>query len=153
MSDLHMTRTFDAPREIVWELWTNPAHAKQWWGPENFTCPRYESDLRVGGVCYCEMEGPDGSIYPSKGVYEDVAVPQRIVLSGTAEANGTVLMKVRTTTQFDEHDGKTTMTVDQDYVSLTPAAEGAREGAPMGWAQMLDKFENYIAQHRSGAVA
>jgi uncharacterized protein YndB with AHSA1/START domain len=49
-SELVITRVFDAPRELVWNAWTEPERVKRWWGPEGFTAPFCRIDLRVGGT-------------------------------------------------------------------------------------------------------
>ena len=59
--ELTLTRVFDAPRELVFQAWTDPAHLKQWWGPQGFTTPACEVDLRVGGAWKIVMRFPDGS--------------------------------------------------------------------------------------------
>jgi Activator of Hsp90 ATPase homolog 1-like protein len=58
-------RDLDAPRELVWRVWTDPDEVTKWWGPEHFTTPRekIEFDLRPGGVCRMTMVGPDGVEY------------------------------------------------------------------------------------------
>jgi uncharacterized protein YndB with AHSA1/START domain len=81
----NMSRTFDAPRSLVWEAWADPAHARAWFGPRCYTCPVHESDLRTGGAVYYEMQAPDGPSFPSRGVYEDVIRPERIVLRDSVE--------------------------------------------------------------------
>src|SRR5512133_1069200 len=59
-----LTRTFDAPREVVWRAWTDPKLLAKWWGPRMFTTPRCEVDVRPGGAILIDMRGPDGVIYP-----------------------------------------------------------------------------------------
>ena len=49
-SELVITRVFDAPRELVWNAWTEPERVKRWWGPQSFTAPFCRIDLRVGGT-------------------------------------------------------------------------------------------------------
>src|SRR5438132_407028 len=69
-----ISRTFDAPRELVFEAWTDPKHVAGWWGPRFFTA-RCEVDLRPGGAYRFVMVGPDGGEYPMKGKYVEVARP------------------------------------------------------------------------------
>src|SRR5947209_10943060 len=73
-------RELDAPRELVWKLWTEPDEVAKWWGPEGFTTPRdrIEFDLRPGGVCRLTMVGPDGEEYPSDGHFRVVEPPERL---------------------------------------------------------------------------
>jgi uncharacterized protein YndB with AHSA1/START domain len=63
--EILITRTFDAPRELVWEAWTNPKHVTHWWGPNGFTTTIEKMDVRVGGVWKHVMHGPDGTDYPN----------------------------------------------------------------------------------------
>lgn len=57
--DVHVVREFDAPIERVWAAWTKPEDLRAWWGPEGFTCPRAEADVRVGGRILITMRAPD----------------------------------------------------------------------------------------------
>ncbi len=74
--DVRITRIFDAPRARVWEVWTDPKHIKQWWGPEHFTCPAAKINLKVGGTyLYC-MNGPKGTEFDkdmwSTGTFKEI---------------------------------------------------------------------------------
>jgi uncharacterized protein YndB with AHSA1/START domain len=62
-----ITRIFDAPRELVWKAWTDPKHMAQWWGPQGFTNPVCELDVRVGGAWRIVMRSSDGIEYPCGG--------------------------------------------------------------------------------------
>src|SRR5205085_1300696 len=73
------TRTVDAPRELVWQMWTDPAHVGKWWGPNGFTTTTKSFDLRVGGAWLFTMHGPDGTDYPNKIVYREIVPPARLV--------------------------------------------------------------------------
>ena len=78
--DLHLDRTLEAPRALVWEAWTDPAQLAGWWGPEQFTIPRCEADVRPGGQLRIDMQGPDGTVYPMNGTFAEVVEPERLVL-------------------------------------------------------------------------
>lgn len=56
--DLIITRTFDAPLDLVWKAWTEPAHVMRWWGPNGFTCPSARVDFREGGTSLVCMRAP-----------------------------------------------------------------------------------------------
>ena len=49
--EIVISRVLDAPRELVWEAWTNPKHIVNWWGPNDFTTTIEKMDLRVGEMC------------------------------------------------------------------------------------------------------
>lgn len=71
-----ITRKFNAPVERVWQAWTTPQIMKEWWGPENYSCPEAKMDVRKGGQAILAMKGPDGKVQYSSGTYEEV-IPQK----------------------------------------------------------------------------
>src|SRR5688500_17035285 len=77
--EIVVTREFDAPRELVWEAWTQPQHVAQWWGPRGFTNTIHEMAVKPGGVWRLTMHGPDGTDYPNKIVFTEVVKPARLV--------------------------------------------------------------------------
>jgi uncharacterized protein YndB with AHSA1/START domain len=81
-------RIFDAPRELVWEAWTNPEHVAQWWGPDGFTTTIKKMDFRVGGVWKHVMHGPDGTGYPNSSVFREIVKPERIVFAHGGRREG-----------------------------------------------------------------
>ena len=60
-----LERVFDAPRALVFQAWTNPAHLPRWFGPRGFSCKTRSIDVRVGGAWDFDMIGPDGTVYPN----------------------------------------------------------------------------------------
>src|ERR1700744_3265295 len=76
--ELLFTRHFDAPRELVWEAWTQPQHIARWWGPVGFTTTTHEMDLKTGGSWRLTMRGPDGRDYHNSIVYTEVTKPSRL---------------------------------------------------------------------------
>ena len=146
--ELHITRIFDAPRDLVFEAWTDPKHVAQWWGPKYFTNPVCELDVRSGGAILIHMQGPDGAVYPMKGVFNEVVRPERLVFtSGAFETDeGESMLEDKTTVTFEEVDGKTLLTVHAVVTKATPEAEGALEGMEQGWNEQLDKFADFLAQ-------
>src|SRR5262245_63539620 len=77
--EIVITRVFDAPRDLVWKVWTQPEHVARWWGPRGFTTTVTELDLRVGGRSRYVMKGPDGAEYPVCGVFREIVPFERIV--------------------------------------------------------------------------
>jgi len=72
-------RVLDAPRALVFDMWSDPKHLAQWWGPDGFTTTTSAFDLRPGGVWRFVMHGPDGRDYQNRIVFEEVVRPERIV--------------------------------------------------------------------------
>ena len=95
------------------------------------------------------MHGPDGNDYPMKGVFREVAPPERLVFTNIAIDNdGNHLLEGETTVIFDEKDGKTTLTLKAHAVGLVPIAPQMLAGMEAGWTQSIDKLEDLVP--RSG---
>src|ERR1700689_2694515 len=136
--ELVLTRTFDAPRELVFKVWTDPKHVALWWGPHGFTTIVQEMDVRPGGAWRHSMRAPDGNSYPFNGEYVEVVAPERLVFVGTIHEGAE--HKIWTEILFADDDGKTKVTVHQVYSFESDATRGA----PIGWSQQLDRLEKYL---------
>jgi uncharacterized protein YndB with AHSA1/START domain len=79
IQELVIPRIFNAPRELVWEAWTNPVIVQQWWGPRYFTTPYIKIDFRIGGEFQFYTRAPHGKYFWNKGVYQEILFPERIV--------------------------------------------------------------------------
>jgi len=144
--DLVLSRTFNAPRSLVFQAWTDPARVAQWWGPRGFTNPVCELDVRPGGAMRIHMRGPDGTVYPMSGTYEEIVEPERIVFVGSAlDGTGRPLFAVRHTVTFADHGATTTLTVTAHVLSATPEGAPHLRGAEAGWTQQLERLETYLA--------
>lgn len=82
--ELIVTRSFNAPRALVWQAWTAPKRVVQWWGPKGFSNSSREAELRVGGAFRLTMCGPDGDAYPCTGIYREIKEPERIAYDSEA---------------------------------------------------------------------
>jgi uncharacterized protein YndB with AHSA1/START domain len=139
--DLVLTRTFDAPRALVFRAWTDAKQLAQWWGPHGFTNPVCEFDARPGGAIRIHMRGPDGVVYPMTGTVREVVEPERLVFaSAVPDEDGRPIFEVLTTVTFAEQAGTTTLTVRAQVVSKTPGAERYLRGMSAGWTQSLERL-------------
>lgn len=84
--ELILTRLFDAPRELVFEAWTDPKHLPHWWGPNGFRTTVRQHQLKPGGVWRLTMRGPEGRNYHNRLVFEEVVKPERLVYQHQPEA-------------------------------------------------------------------
>ena len=142
-----ITRTFDAPRALVFKTWIEPRHLAQWWGPRKFTNPVCELDVRVGGKILIHMRAPDGTVYPMTGTFREIVAPERLVFTAVAEDHaGHALLEGLVTVTFEEQGGKTKLTVREKAVALAPAAGPMLAGMETGWAQSLDRLETAVAK-------
>lgn len=137
-----ITRVFDAPRALVWQAWTDPKMMAQWFGPRGFTSTVPELDVRVGGALRIVMHGPDGNDHPMKGVFLDVAPPERLVFTSIAiDKDGNHLLEGETTVTLTEQGGKTTLRLVSHAVGRVPMAPRMLAGMEAGWTQSIDKLE------------
>ena len=145
--ELVITRIFDAPRELVFRAWTEPQHLARWWGPKDFTNPVCELDLRPGGAILIHMRSPDGTLYPNKGVFQEIVEPERLVMSSTAieDAQGQPQLQVLQTVTFEEYNGKTKLTLKAVVTKAGPAATNALAGMEEGWNQSLDRLAESLS--------
>lgn len=145
--ELTITRIFDAPRELVFAMWTNPVHLAQWWGPKDFTNPVCEVDARSGGVFRIVMRAPDGREHPMKATFVEIVPSERLVFTSVAvDADGDPLLDGLTTVTFDEWNGKTTLTVHTRATALVPLANRMLEGMNAGWTQSIDRLEALVSE-------
>ena len=143
-----VTRTFDAPRELVFKLFTDPKHLAQFWGPKGFTSTVREMDPRPGGTFRLDMRGPDGGICPCKGVYREVVEPERIVYSGGPDCGhpcgGGLPPRALVTMTFAGHDGKTTLTINTRFEAAADRDAAVKMGFNTGWASCLDRLADLL---------
>ena len=143
--EVNITRIFDAPRALVFKMWTDPELVEKWWGPKDFTNPVCKLDARVGGAMRIVMQGPDGTKYPTSGVFNEIIEPERIVFTNIKEDDeGNAELEVLNTVTFTEVNGKTKMTLNAKVVMETPAACGSVDGMNVGWNQSIDRFADLV---------
>lgn len=142
-----INRIFDAPHEVVWKAWIDQRLLAKWWGPNGFTNPVCELDVWTGGAIRIDMRGPDGTVYPMKGIFREIEPPERLVFTSSALENekGDPQLENLNTITFDGLGKKTKLTVEVNVVKSTPAAEGALAGMEEGWMQSLDRLEALLA--------
>ena len=144
--ELVLTRVFKAPRGPVFAAWTEPTQVAQWWGPNGFTNPVCELDVRPGGAVRIHMRGPDGTVYPMTGVYQEIVEPERLVFTSAAlDESGKPLFDVLNTVAFVEHDGTTKLTVRARVVKSTAGAAPYLAGMEAGWTQSLERLGVHLA--------
>lgn len=154
--ELTLSRVFDAPRELVFKMWTDPDLLQQWWGPFHFTNPTCEIDARVGGEINIVMLADEGlgelsgQEFPMSGMVKEIVPSEKLVFTSNAVLKGKeVLVNLNTVTFEDTEDGKTKLTVHIEVQQATPEAEGPLAGMEMGWSQSLDKLANLIKEEHA----
>ena len=82
-----VTRLFDAPRDLVWQVLIDPAHVAQWYGGPGFSSPVCEMDVRPGGAWRHVMQAPNGMRFSINSVFLEVVPPERLVWETKADEN------------------------------------------------------------------
>jgi uncharacterized protein YndB with AHSA1/START domain len=145
-ASVKITRVFDAPRDLVWQAWSDPKMMAQWFGPRGFSSSVPQWEFRVGGALRIVMHGPDGNDYPMKGVFTEVKAPERLAFTNIAlDGDGNHLLEGETTVVLSESAGKTTMLLTSRAVGRVPMAPQMLAGMEAGWTQSIDKMEEILA--------
>jgi uncharacterized protein YndB with AHSA1/START domain len=144
-----ITRVLKAPRDLVWRAWTDPEHLKQWWGPEMFTAPRVEGEVKVGSVMHITMRGPEDSNFdrdfPMTKRYREIMPGKKLVFENDAIApDGSKLLEGLTTVTFADKDGGTEMVMTTSAKALAEIAVGMLGGMEQGWSGSFDKLARYL---------
>jgi uncharacterized protein YndB with AHSA1/START domain len=159
--DFVISRTFDAPRDLVWKAFTDPERMKHWWGPKGFTVIASKMDFRPGGTYHYGMRAPDGSAMWGKFVYQEITPPERMVLinSFSDEAGGITrhpmapnwpLQMFSTFTFEDVGGGKTKFTVRWSPHNATEEERKvfatSHDSMRGGWGGTMDQLATYLAK-------
>jgi uncharacterized protein YndB with AHSA1/START domain len=137
--ELQIERTLNAPVELVWEVFTQPEHIKNWWGPNGFTNTIFTMDVRPGGEWDFVMHGPDGRDYKNKSVYKEIVTNKKIVFDHF-NPNFT------TTIEFEEKGDQTHLRWHMlfETAELFIAVVKAHNAAE-GLKQNIEKLNVYLA--------
>jgi uncharacterized protein YndB with AHSA1/START domain len=148
LCDLSITRIFNAPRELVFDAFSNPEHAKQWMGPRGFAAIYVEQDVRPGGkwrACLHQTDGRLGKKYPDLwqgGVFHEIARPELVVYTFAWEGQGgQPTRETLITITFEElRGGKTQM----DFYQASFDSFEQRDGHDQGWNSSFDRLADYV---------
>jgi len=143
------TRVFDAPREIVFEAWTDPKHLAQWWGPNGFTTTTSAFDMRPGGIWRFVMHGPDGRDYENRITFDEIVPAERIAYHHGG-GDDIEPVQFRTTVTFEDLGGKTRLPMRGVFPSAQERDRVIKEyGADKGLVQTLARLGDYVAARLS----
>jgi uncharacterized protein YndB with AHSA1/START domain len=135
--ELAITRVFDAPRSLVFRVWSSPEHLMRWWGPKDFACTLAKTDFRPGGAWRTSIRSPEGTDYGASGVYREIDEPERLVFTFAWDDSDETLVTVT----FQDHGGQTKLTFRQTPFDTVDSRDSHREG----WGECLDRLEAYLA--------
>ncbi|HTV60696.1 MAG TPA: SRPBCC family protein [Verrucomicrobiae bacterium] len=138
-----MTRIFDAPRALVFEVYTNPKHIPQWWGPKILETTVEKMDVRPGGEWRIVQRAPDGQEFRFHGEYREVTPPEKVVSTFVfeGEPEGVVL----NTTTFDELDGVTKLTTTSVFRTRKDLDGMMKSGMESGANESMERLAELLA--------
>jgi uncharacterized protein YndB with AHSA1/START domain len=157
-SEFVISRTFDAPRNLVWKAWTERERLMQWFGPKGFAMTVAKLDFRPGGKFHYCLRSTDGKEMWGKFVYREIVAPERIVLVNSFSdeherlsrhpMSPTWPLEMLTTTTFTEENGKTTVTVRWIPLDAIPEEQKtfdvSHDGMRQGWSGTFDQLAEYL---------
>jgi uncharacterized protein YndB with AHSA1/START domain len=159
-NQLVITRSFDAPRDLVFKVWSEVEHLKNWWGPKGFKIEVAKLDFRPGGFFHYNMQSPDGHEMWGKFVYREIESPEKIVyVNCFSDPEGNIVrapfsdtfpLEIHNLLTFTEIDGKTTITMRGGPINV-PEEEltlfkGMFESMKQGFGGTFDQLAEYLAK-------
>jgi len=161
--DFVISRSFDAPRDLVWKVWTEPEHLAQWWGPKGCSIRVVTLDVRPGGMFHYSMAYQPGHDMWGRFIYREIEPPERMVyVSSFSDAEGGVTrapfpqlrgtfpLEILNTLTLSEDGGKTTMTVRGRPLNATEEERAAYRGMfgsmQQGFSGTFDHLAQYLAK-------
>ncbi|QTN00308.1 SRPBCC domain-containing protein [Sediminibacillus dalangtanensis] len=146
--ELVIERIFDAPRELVFKVFTDPDHLENWWGPEGWTTTNYKTDIQPGGVWHFCMRSSDGQESWGKALYHEIDVPERIVYTDvfSNEEGNTVesMPEMLVTLTFIEYKGKTKIVNRTRFASEKQLESIIDMGVVQGFTEMWNCLEKHL---------
>jgi len=158
--DFVITRVFNAPREMVWRAWTEREQLVRWFGPKGSTIAHAKLDLRPGGTFHYAMRGPDGREMWGKWTFREIVAPERLVMVICfSDAQGGIKpapmidnwpLETLSTTTFEEHDGKTTITLRWSPLNATASQcqtfAKMHDSMRQGWGGTFEQLDGYLTK-------
>ncbi|MBH5318781.1 SRPBCC domain-containing protein [Paenibacillus sp. GSMTC-2017] len=159
-AELVITRTFNAPRELVFQVWTQSEHLAQWWGPKGMKLEVKKLDFRPGGTFHYSMSTPDGFEMWGKFIYQEIVKPEKIVfINSFADAEGNTILpqfssefpiEVMNIITFTEQDGQTTLTLRGGPHNATAEQhafyKGMFDSMKQGFGGTFDQLDAYLSK-------
>lgn len=143
---LSLTREFNAPREKVFQAWTDPEILVKWFGPKEVSTESARIDLRVGGEYHYTMKLPDGKIVDHHGAYREIDPPKKLVFTGILDSQGCagsdgLYAETLVTINFEDLGNRTRLTLTHDFLPT----EASRDSHSYGWNGSFDCLTEVLA--------
>ena len=145
LTRLNIVREFEAPRALLWKMWTDPAHVGVWFAPEHFTTPWSGWTCGPAEPCTWLSAGAGRERHPFDGRFIELDKPERLVMRTWIKLpDGSTWFEVEHTARFEEIDGRTILRFQAVVVEAREDAIGPLSGMEMGWSQSLDKLAAHV---------
>jgi len=143
-TELHLTREFDAPRDLVWKAMTDPALMSRWWGPRRYKTVVDMMDVRPGGKWRMRNIAADGGEHAFRGEYREIVPPERIVMTFEYEPlPGHISVETMTLT---ERDGRTLLSVRDQFSSKEDLEGMVNSGMESGARETYERLDELVAE-------
>lgn len=142
--EIHTSRMYNASRERVFDVWTDPAHISNWWGPKGFSTTTESMDLRPGGEWLFVMHGPDGRDYQNRVVYREVVRPERLAYRHTGVGDDDPV-KFEVTVDFIARGDCTEVKFQLVFDTREMYTDATQYGAVEGLHDTMDRFGAHLA--------
>jgi uncharacterized protein YndB with AHSA1/START domain len=151
--EILISRLVNAPRELVFKVWTEKEHLEKWWGPDGFTTTTSEFDFKPGGTWIHMMHGPDGIDYPNEVYYQTIVPPERIEYEhGGGDEVGVNDAAFHAIVTFEDVEGKTRVTMRSVFITQKQRDHVVEKyGAIEGGHQHLANLEAYVQEIITGS--
>lgn len=161
---LHISRVFDAPKNELFDIFTQGEHMKNWWGPRGYEMTIIGQELKPGGFIHYKQQSPEGNVMWGKFAYKEIEAPDKLVYANSfADETGRTIraffskdwpLEIMNTVTFEEQaDGKTKITLNGLPEDAKKAEmrvfETLRESLKQGFADTFDLLEEYLEQRKS----
>jgi uncharacterized protein YndB with AHSA1/START domain len=144
LPELTMHRTYAAPPELLFSMWTQPEHIMRWWAPHDFTVPYAEFDVRPGGKLRIDFRARDGFTFANYGEVKEVKPHERLVFTAEYRENEKLMVVSLITVTFKAHEGGTKMTVHADVTFAEQEAANSLAGMEQGWSEQMEKLDTLL---------
>lgn len=148
--EIIIVRRCKAPRDLVWQVWTDPRHVEKWWGPFGPDGTSSDIDLRIGGTYYVGLRAPDGTEHPSRGVISELAPLEKIVMTGDPDARDAcgagLPPKAVVTIRFEDDSLGTKVTLKAVFESEAARIAAQDHNFLVSWTATFETLDVYYAQ-------
>jgi len=140
--EIVVSRVFDAPRELVFKVYTDPEAIPQWWGPRRLTTTVDQMEVKPGGIWRYIEQDADGNEFAFHGVYHGILAPEKLIY--TFEFEGMPGHVALATVTFEESDGKTILTDSSVFQSVEDRDGMLSSGMEEGATELMERFAELL---------